>query len=251
MSVDDLISKHLTNTTAAWSNITIRHLLTHTSGIKNYTGLQGFELTEHLTQKRFIEALSSYKLDFAPGESFKYSNSGYSLLGYIIENVSGKNYWEFLRERILNPLDMRFTTDRNPRIIITNRVSGYEQTNKLHINRDYDLTDVFSAGAIATTIGDLSRWNAAMDSTRILNAETKLQMWSPVKLNSGKTANYGFGWFLDSVEGHRCIGHGGSTSGFSASIQRFPDDGIQVLLLTNTDEMIATLLARKVAALYF
>src|SRR5579859_2799639 len=163
LSVEDKISKYLHHQPGAWQNIAIRHLLTHTSGIKTYTDLDGFELRRHLTQDQFIEALAAYPLDFEPGQSFKYCNSGYNLLGFIVENVSGKNYWDFLSQRILHPLGMDATTNRLPALIIPNRAAGYEQTNHAWINRDYDLTDVFSAGAIVSTAPDLARWNASLD----------------------------------------------------------------------------------------
>ncbi len=251
LSVDDKITKHLKNVPDSWTNITIRHLLTHTSGIKNYTPLDGFELRRHLTQNQFIQLMGKQPMDFAPGEKFKYCNSGFNLLGFIIENVSGKKYWEFMSERIFTPLGMTNTTDRTPGHVIRNRASGYEQTNHIHINRDYDLTDIFSAGAIVSTVGDLAKWDAALDGDKLFTPATKEQMWTAVKLNDGKPYQYGFGWFLDSVEGHKNIGHSGSTSGFSASNQRFPDDKLVVIILTNTDEGIATALARKVATFYF
>jgi len=251
LSVDDLISRHLKNTPASWTNITIRHLLSHTSGIKSYTGLTGFELTRHLTQDQFIQAIGEHPLEFEPGESWKYCNTGFNLLGYITENVSGKKYWDFMNERIFRPLEMSATRDRRPGDIIPNRASGYEQTNHIWINRDYDLTDVFAAGAIVSNIGDLTKWNAALDCEAILNASSKQQMWTSTKLNNGKATKYGFGWFIDTVQGHKNIGHGGSTSGFSASIQRFPDDKLAVILLSNTDEQIATTLAKHIATFYF
>jgi D-alanyl-D-alanine carboxypeptidase len=250
LSVEDRIASYLKNTPAAWSNITIRHLLTHTSGIKSYTGLDGFEWRRHLTQDQFIKRLGEQEMEFLPGAAWRYSNSGFNLLGYIVENVSGTNYLQFLRGQLLQPLGMSATTDRNPSVLIPNRAAGYEQTNQIHINRDYDLTDVFSAGALVSTISDLARWNAALDSTNLLSAASKASMWQPQTLNDGKPTRYGFGWFIETIEKHRVIGHGGATSGFSASIQRFQDDQLTVLLLTNTDEMIATSLARQVALLY-
>ncbi len=251
LSVDDKISQHLKETPESWANITVRHLLTHTSGIKNYTGLDGFQLTKHLTQAQFIKAIGALPLEFQPGESWKYCNTGFSLLGYIIENVSGKPYWDFMSERIFQPLQMTATGDRLPGRIIPNRADGYEQTNHVLINRDYDLTDVFSAGALVSTVGDLAKWNAALDGESVLNAKSKEQSWTPAKLNAGKATKYGFGWFIEAVEAHRNIGHGGSTSGFSASIQRFPDDKLAVIILTNTDESVATPMAEKIAAFYF
>ena len=250
LSVEDRIAKYLTNTPPTWASITIRQLLTHTSGIKSYTGLGGFEWRRHLTQDQFIKTIGNQELEFQPGVSWKYSNSGYSLLGYIVENVSGTNYWQFLHDQILQPLAMTATRDRNPGVILTNRAAGYEQTNRVHINRDYDLTDVFAAGALASTVSDLAQWNATLDSTNLLTAESKALMWKPQVLNDGNPTKYGFGWFIEIVNGHHVNGHGGATSGFSASIQRFPDDHLAVILLTNTDEMIATTLARKVAMAY-
>jgi D-alanyl-D-alanine carboxypeptidase len=252
LALDDDICAHLQNAPAAWSNITVRHLLTHTSGIRNYTGLDGFELTRHLTQGQFVKKIGTYPLDFAPGDSWRYSNSGYSLLGYIIESVSGTNYWDFLRERILGPLGMDATRNRTPGVIIPHRAAGYEMTNHVRINRDYDLTDIFSAGAIVSTVRDLAKWDAALDDDRLLNATSKKEWWTPVTLKPGKAGTYGFGWFIDSLDGHKNIGHGGATSGFSASIQRFPDDHLTVIILTNADELgIATALAKEIAKLYF
>ena len=239
------------DTPEAWGKVTIRHLLTHISGIKNYTGLEGFQLWRHLTQPQFIQAIGAQPMEFQPGETWKYCNTGFNLLGYIIENVSGMDYWDFMSRRVFQPLGMHATTNRLPGLIIPNRAAGYEQTNHVWINRDYDLTDVFSAGAIVSTVGDLAKWNASLDGEGLLNAASKEQMWTPVKLNDGKATKYGFGWSFGEVEGHKNIGHGGSTSGFSASIQRFPDDRLAVIILTNTDEEIATTLARKIATFYF
>jgi len=251
LSIDDRISKHLKNAPETWTNITIRHLLSHTSGLKSYTGLDGFALTRHLTQEQFIREIAKQPMEFQPGESWKYCNTGFNLLGFIIENVSGTNYWAFLRTRILQPLGMNATTDRRPGVIITNRASGYEQTNHMHINRDYDLTDVFAAGALVSTVGDLAKWNAALDCDSPLTAASKELMWTPGKLNNQKPTKYGLGWFIEPLKGHRNIGHGGATSGFSASIQRFPDDHLAVIILSNTDEQIASTLAKEVATFYF
>ena len=251
LSVDDKLNQHIKGAPDSWTNVTVRHLLTHTSGIKSYTGLDGFQLTKHLTQEQFLKTIGAQPLEFQPGDSWKYSNTGFSLLGYIIENVSGQRYWDFMSERIFKPLGMTSTTDRLPGRIIPNRADGYEQTNHVLINRDFDLTEVFSAGAIASTVGDLAKWNALLDRDDVLNVATKEKMWTPAKLNDGKPTKYGFGWFLDSVEGHKNIGHGGSTSGFSASLQRFPDDKLAVIILTNTNEQIATTLAKKIATFYW
>lgn len=252
LSLDDKISQHLKNTPASWSNVTVRHLLTHTSGITNYTGLDGFELTRHLTQEQFIQKLGSYPLSFQPGDAWSYCNSGYSLLGYIVENASGQNYWDFLRARIFQPLKMTATGNRTPGVIIPNRAAGYELAQQVSINRDYDLTDIFSAGAIVSTVVDMAKWDAALNGEQLLTQASKEQWWTPAKLNNGKVEHYGFGWFLEPLKDHKDIGHGGSTSGFSCSIQRFPEDGLSVIILCNANELgIATTLAKEVAEQYF
>lgn len=252
LSLDDKISRHLMNTPAGWSNITIRHLLTHTSGIRNYTTEDGFELRLHLTQEQFVQKIGSFPLAFQPGDAWKYCNSGYNLLGFIVENASGKSYWDFLRERVFQPLQMVNTTSRIPGIVVPHRASGYEMNHHVPINRDYDLTDLFSAGAIISTVVDMAKWNAALDGDKLLKGSSKQQWWTPMKLNNGKLQNYGFGWFLDPLNGHKNIGHGGATSGFSATIERFPDDQLSIIILCNADETgLATALAKKVAPLYF
>jgi D-alanyl-D-alanine carboxypeptidase len=251
LSVDDKLSHYLPEIPATWSSITLRHLLTHTSGIKSYTGLDGFELRRHLTEQQFIEKIGGFPLEFQPGDSWKYCNTGYNLLGFVIQHVSGQSYWDFMAQHIFMPLGMSATTNRLPSLVLPHRASGYEQTKHVLINRDADLTDVFSAGAIVSTVLDLARWDAALDGTNLLTASSKARMWTPTVLNSGKPTNYGFGWFIDKFDGHPNIGHSGSTSGFSASIQRFPADRLAIILLTNTDEEIATTLAKAVARIYF
>jgi D-alanyl-D-alanine carboxypeptidase len=252
LSVDDLITKHLAGTPPAWSNITIHHLLTHTSGIKNYTGQAGFEMTRRLTQKQFIEALSRLPPDFAPGTQAKYCNSGYNLLGHIIENVGGKPYWNFIAERIWTPLGMTSCTNRDPAIVVPHRADGYLRKDGALQNRDGDLTDVFAAGAIVANIDDLVKWNAALDAGKLLSASSRTQMWTAGKLNDGSDCPYGFGWRVNPFQGRKNIGHSGSTSGFSATLQRFPDDRLTIIVLCNSDEPnIATTLGRTIAGFYF
>jgi len=251
LSVDDKISRHLQDTPPGWSQITIRQLLTHTSGLKNYTGLAGFELARHLTRKQFISRIAAHPLDFAPGEKWSYCNTGYNLLGFIIENASGKSYGDFLRQNLFAPLGMSATTLRESQAMLPLRAIGYETNRAGRFRvRDPDLTDLFSAGALVSTVGDLAKWNAALDADGILTAATRARMWTPVRLNDGTTHPYGFGWYLEPWQGHANIGHSGTTSGFSASLQRFPEAGLTVILLTNSDEFdIATKLAREIAGL--
>lgn len=251
INLDEKISKYLPNTPESWKDVTTRHLLTHTSGIKSYTGLTGYELSKRLTRDEFIKQLSAEPLDFPTGDKYTYSNSGYSLLGYIIETVSGKSYWDFMRERIFTPLGMTKTADRDPQFIVPNRADGYEWRNDRYVGRDWDLTDIFSAGAIVSTIEDLTKWEAAMAGDKFLKAETKNQMWTAVKLNNGTAYNYGLGWMVAPFRSHKLISHSGQTAGFAANISRFVDDNLTVIVLTNNGEQgLGTLIARGIAKIY-
>ncbi|HEY8560268.1 MAG TPA: serine hydrolase [Pyrinomonadaceae bacterium] len=250
--LDDKISVYLPGTPEAWKNVTVRNLLTHTSGIKSYTAIgAGFELTKRLKRDDFIKALAAYPLDFEPGARYSYSNSGYNLLGLIIEAASGKPYWDFMRERIFAPLGMTETFDRDPKYIIKNRATGYELENNQLVGRDYDLTDIFSAGAIVSTVGDLAKWDAAWRNDTLLKKESKQQAWTPFVLNDGKPYPYGFGWSVADFRGHKLISHSGSTAGFSSQIMRFTDDDLSVIVLINQGTgTFAGAIARGVAKIY-
>src|SRR5215213_3368976 len=252
LNLDEKISKYLPATPDAWKNVAVRNLLTHTSGIKSYTAIgAGFELTKHLKRDEFIKALSGYPLDFETGSRYSYSNSGYNLLGFIIEAVSGKSYWDFMQARIFQKLGMTETFDRDPKYVIRNRATGYELENNQIIGRDYDLTDVFSAGAILSTVGDLAKWDAAWRNDTLLKKESKARAWTPFVLTDGKPVPYGFGWSVADFRGHKLISHSGSTAGFSAQIMRFTDDDLSVIVLINQGTgTYAGTIARGIAKIY-
>lgn len=233
LSLDDKISKHLPGTPDAWSAVTVRHLLTHTSGIRNYTGLPGFALSERLKREDFIRRIGAHPLAFAPGEQHSYGNTNYNLLGHIIESVSGRTYWQFVRERIFNPLGMSATADRDPRFIIKHRAEGYEWEGGALVGRDYDLTDVFSAGAIISTVRDLVKWDAALEGEKLLKRSSLEQIWTPTRLADGRTHPYGLGWYVEDVRGVRRVRHNGQTAGFAASIARYREDRLTVIVLCN------------------
>jgi len=260
LSVDDNISKYLPHTPPAWANIKIRHLLSHTSGIHSYDDLEGFEFRQHLTQAQFISLLARHPVDFSPGKSWSYCNAGYNLLGYIVENVSGEDYLAFLQKNIFGPLQMTNTTMRDPIQVIPHRAAGYVYTNGSYFNRDYDITDLFAAGSIASSVSDLAKWDTALAGERLLDESSKQLWWAPAHLNNGQPVptghgggnTYGMGWFLESLDGHKTIEHGGVTSGFSAANALFPDDHLTIIVLSNTDEgSFAGALAKEIASLYF
>jgi CubicO group peptidase (beta-lactamase class C family) len=251
INTNDKISKYLPTAPESWKNVTVRHLLTHTSGIKSYTGLSGFELTKRLKRDEFIKAIGMHPLEFEPGERYNYSNSGYNLLGFIIEAASGESYWDFLQKRIFKPLGMNRTANRDPQFIVPNRADGYEWENGKLVGRDYDLTDVFSAGAIVSTVTDLAKWEEALRGETFLKRTSKTQIWTPVVFNNGKPYPYGFGWNVTEFRGHKLFSHGGQTAGFAANISRYVDDNLTVIVLTNLgDQGLGGTIARGIAKIY-
>lgn len=260
LSVDDDISRYLTNTPPAWANVKIRHLLSHTSGIHSYDDMDGFELRQHLTQAQFIHQLAGHPMDFQPGDSWLYCNAGYNLLGYIVENVSGEDYLSFLKEHIFVPLGMTNSAFRDSENVIPHRAAGYVYKDGKYYNRDYDITDLFSAGTIVSTVSDLAKWDESLLGDPVLSKSSMQLWWTPARLNNGKAVpasrtsarTYGFGWFLGTLDGHKNIGHGGDTSGFSAANELYPNDHVAIIVLSNTDEAgFGGELARKIAHVYF
>lgn len=251
VNLDEKISKYLPNTPDSWKNVTVRNLLTHTSGIKSYSSLDGFEVSQKLNRDTFIKTLAPQPLDFPTGTDYVYSNSGYSLLSYIIESASGKNYWDFMSERIFKPLGMSKTANRDLKFVIPNRATGYEWQNNQLVGRDYNLTDLFGAGAIVSTVTDLAKWDLALRNDTLLKKTSKEQMWTPLTFINGKTYPYGFAFRFSDIRGHQLIAHSGQTAGFGASISRYVNDDITVIALTNLGENgMGTLIAQGVAKLY-
>jgi len=252
IDLDEKIGKYLLTAPEAWSKVTVRHLLTHTSGVKSYTAIgSGFELTKRMKRDEFVKAIGAFPLEFEPGARYIYSNSGYNLLGFIIETVSGKCYWDFTRERIFKPLGMNQTANRDPQFVVPNRADGYEWENGKLVGRDYDLTDVFSAGAIVSTVLDLAKWDAALRNETLLKKTSLKKMWTPFVLSDGKPYPYGFGFNVADFRGHRLISHGGQTAGFAANISRYVNDNLTIIVLTNLgDQGLGGVIARGVAKIY-
>ncbi len=251
LGLDEKISNYLPNTPEAWQNVTVRQLLTHTSGVKSYSSLDGFELSRRVKIDGFIKQLSPYPLEFTPGDRNIYSNSGYNLLAYIIETQSGRPYIDFMRERIFRPLGMTKTGDRDPQFIIKNRATGYEWRQNRLTGRDGNLTDLMGAGSIVSTIADMAKWDAALRGSTFLKPESKLEKWKQFAFNDGKPSPYGFGWRITDIRGHKRIGHTGQTAGFGAANFRYADDDVTVIVLTNLGEIgLGGQIAARIAKFY-
>ena len=192
-------------------------------------------------------------LEFQPGETWAYDNTGYYLLGIIIEKASGKSYWQFLYERIFKPLGMNATRSTDPQPIIRNRASGYEWKNDHFENRPVLLPAIaFSAGSLLSTVEDMVKWDAALYTEKLLKKSSLDQMWTADVTNNGIDApfNYGFGWFIDSYRGEKRWRHTGETSGFRNAIQRFPARRFTVIVLTNRSSGEPGAIAERIADSY-
>ncbi|MES2460384.1 MAG: serine hydrolase domain-containing protein [Armatimonadota bacterium] len=239
VGLDHRVSKYVAGTPAAWKDITLRHLLTHTSGIKNYTDLPNFDtlMVAPTTREGLVSRMAALPLEFAPGAKWDYSNTGYFLLGLVIEKAAEKSYAAFLKERIFTPLGMTSTAVLEDKAAFTGLSKGYQWNKNANTGAEViSMTWPFSAGAIVSTVNDIARWDAALYTDRLLRRSRREAMWTPVTLTDGTKAGYGFGWDVGSVRGHRNVSHGGGIPGFTSYISRFPDDGWTVVVLTNQGE---------------
>jgi CubicO group peptidase (beta-lactamase class C family) len=261
VGLDDRITKYFAGAPAAWNQITVRHLLSHTSGIQNHVAVPGYlnrfktNLSFETTPAREEILKEFFKLpsEFEPGETWAYDNTGYYLLGIVVEKASGKSYYQFLDERIFKPLGMRATRNTDTRPVVLNRASGYEWVNDKFENRPVLLPPIaFSAGTILSTVEDMAKLDAALYTEKLLKKSTLEQMWTPVKTNDGASASfdYGFGWFIDSYHGHRIVQHAGGTPGFSSVIYRFTDDKLTIIILSNHSDRFLDQLAIDIAGIY-
>jgi len=251
INLDDRIGKYLDDAPELWKDITIRHLLTHTSGIKNY-GNRDLNYRLDYTDEELVKKAASFPLDFAPGEKWSYSNTGYVLLGIIIKKASGKFYGDLLRERIFAPLKMDTARVITEEDIVPNRAAGYrlvkgELKNQSYVSPSLNRT---ADGSLYLTVLDLAKWDAALYTEKLLKRASLELMWAPVKLNNGRTHPYGFGWGLGDVRGHKLIEHAGAWQGFTAHIARYVDDKLTIIVMTNLAGGGPGAIAHGVAGLY-
>ena len=249
LKLDDDVGKLLPDAPLSGKHVTIAQLLTHTSGIKNYTELKEIREPLPLPKERLYALLKDQPFDFEPGQGWHYSNSNYYLLGLIIEKISGRKYRDFLRDDVIARAGLKNTTycDNDP--IVPNRAEGYSPDGP-HLKNaaPIDMSAPFAAGALCSTVDDLVAWSQALAGGKVVTPASFAKMTTPVKVpGDGKGPQYGFGLGLGAREGHRRIGHNGGINGFTSSLATFPDDGLTVVVLANTDGGIPdTLVARIV-----
>ncbi len=235
LNTSDLACKYLAECPAAWQTITIRNLLTMTSGIPGVTGLELGPLRGlPVPWDQWTVATGKNPLEFKPGEKFKYANSGYTLLGFIIEKVSGKSYGEFMQENIFTPLGMKRTGYEDPTRVIKNRATGYRYLPDEPIrNVPYaEMIRLYAAGGIYSTTEDLLLWDQALYTDKLLSKKSRDEMFTPFKdMYPGKS--YAYGWWTSNKNGHQEIAHGGNLAGFITYIARYPSERVTVIVLSN------------------
>ena len=231
--------------------MTVRQLLAHTSGIRDYLNEMHGRTCNGTSPEEIAAHLGALPLSFPPGSRWMYSNTGYLLLEMIIKKVSGKPFDEFLAARVFKPLGMQTTRRNSPDDIIPNRAAGYVWDHGRLRNSPFlepTLWDNADAGLLSSVL-DLARWDAALSGDGILRASSREQMWTPGKLADGSASAYGLGWFLEEQNGHRLAYHDGNRLDGSTAIARYLDDKLTVIVLTNKSEGGPMLIARHVAGL--
>jgi CubicO group peptidase (beta-lactamase class C family) len=232
LNINDPVGQYLDSCPTTWQSITIKHLLNHTSGIVNFTSLPEatgkFLMVPH-THDEIVDLFRSKPLESAPGERYNYNNSGYYLLGLIIEKVSGKPYAGYLRENILLPLGMKNTDIDDMETIVKNRASGYYLgEDKVFSNSYYtNMGILFSIGGMYSTVEDLLIWEQSFTTARLLKSSTIDEIFT-----AGK-GNYGFGWWIDTLGNCTRMYHDGGITGFSSSLQRIPGEHLTVIAISN------------------
>jgi len=251
IGLDDPITKYFEGSPDTWKDITVRHLLTHTAGVKNYSGAD-FNYRLDYTEDDLVKKAASFPLDFQPGEKWSYSNTGYILLGILIRKVTGKFYGDFLKERVFGPLGMTTARVITEEDIVPNRADGYRIAKGEWKNQQYvsPALNTTADGSLYLTVLDMAKWDGALYGEKLLKKSSLDRIWTPVKLNSGKTQNYGFGWGFGKIRDHRIIEHGGAWQGFTTHIVRFADDKLTVIVLTNLAGANPGRIAHQVAGFY-
>lgn len=252
LSLQDEITKYIPDYPMQGHSITIEHLLTHTSGIKSYTNVPEFRkmMRTDMTPEEMVEKIKPLPMEFAPGTKWNYNNSGYFLLGYIIEKVSGKKYAEYLQDNIFIPVGMTSTLYGDDTRIVMNRASGYQPGENGVVNADYlSMTLPYAAGSIMSTVDDLYKWNRALLDFKLVKKETLEKAWTGYKLADGKDTRYGYGWFMSEIHGSPTIEHGGGINGYLTSSIYLPQEDVFVALFSNNNGKAPEFSALRLAAL--
>jgi CubicO group peptidase (beta-lactamase class C family) len=238
IKLSDDITVYLPDYPAQGKKVTIEHLLTHTSGIVSYTGKPGFKngMQEDLSVNQIIDTFKSDPLEFEPGSRYKYNNSGYFLLGAIIEKVSGLSYDKFVEQRIFVPLGMQHTAYEGHERSKVARALGYTgKQGGFAPGAAISMSQPYAAGSLVSNVDDMARWDAAVSSGKLLRSASWQRAFTPYVLSGGAATNYGYGWEIGKLQGVPMIEHGGSIPGFKSFTLRLPSEKLYVAVLSNAD----------------
>jgi CubicO group peptidase (beta-lactamase class C family) len=255
LSLDDDITKYVPNAPTHGRRILLRHLLNHTSGIPSYTDVGpafGRVARLDLAHDSLLAIVRDDSLQFDPGSHFYYNNTGYYLLGMIIERVTGKSYGDYLRDVLFVPNGLTSTVYCSVAPLIKHRSRGYDRGRNGLVNSDYIGMDLpFAAGSLCSTVGDLAAWTRLLHSGKLVDPSSFSALTTPVKLTSGRPMSYGFGLSVDTLGTHREIHHGGGINGFISELAHYPDDSLTVVVLANTSPAPSGQIAENIARFMF
>lgn len=251
LDVKQAVSKYIPDYPTG-DSITLHHLLTHTSGIKDFTKMKGLRdiAQKEMTPKMMVDFFKNEPVDFKPGEKFDYNNSGYVLLGYIIELVSGESYEDYIKKHIFQKIGMSQSCYATDRQIINKRAYGYQKKDSGYVNKTIISFSVpFASGSLMSTTSDMLKWQNALSQNILLTNESTQKAFSKYKLNSGEEFTYGYGWHIKEINGTPSREHGGSIFGFKTMGIYIPSENIYVIGLSNCDCLSPTQIVRDIAAL--
>lgn len=251
LKLDDQITKFIPDYPMQGNVITIHHLLTHTSGIKDFTSMKSIKniAREDLSPKELVDFFKNEPMDFKPGEQYKYCNSGYVLLGYIIEKISGQSYEEFISQHIFQKAGMQNTSYASHEKIVKNRVSGYRGKGN-YVNTNYISFSIpYASGSIMSNVDDMLKWQYAISNHKLLSASFTEKAFINYSLNNGQQIDYGYGWHIEKIKDKLVHDHGGSIFGFKSMGVYEPSQQIYVIGLSNCDCNSPTSITKDIAAL--
>ena|SRR5208283_428322 len=237
LQIEDPIGKHVQDLPKAWQHITLHQLLTHSSGIANYTSQPGFwsqVVIKPNTPQELVGVVKEKPLEFEPGKRWGYSNTNYALLGMVIEQVSGMKYADYMKQNILGPLDLKNTCYDLGRTVLKHRARGYATSPGGIVNASYiDMSVPYSASGMHSTVSDLLRWDQALYSDKLLSKTWRDRMFTGHVTTTVNDSSYGYGWFVGKQNGRTLYTHEGNFPGFATMMSRYPDTRTCIVLLSN------------------
>ncbi len=252
VGLEDPLSKYFPDAPATWKQVTVRELLSHTAGFTDYP--KDFDMRKDYTEEQLLKIVEAIPLAYPPGTRWSYSNLGFLTLGILIHKVTGEFYGDFLQHRIFQPLGMSTTRVISEADIVPNRSAGYRLVKGQLKNQEWvsPSLNTTADGALYFSILDLAKWDAALNTEKLLKRSSLTQMWTIAPLRDGKpnSGHYGYAWFIETDHGRRVIEHGGAWQGFETQISRYVDDGLTVVVLTNLEGAKPGEIAHGVANLY-